>query len=67
MPANKNELLRYHTLDGCLRNRYRRYTLEDLVEACSDALAEAEGYLPRRVTTHRPERPPDDALRQTWL
>ena len=36
MPANKNALIRYKTIDRCLRNRYRRWTLEDLVEACSD-------------------------------
>ncbi|MDE6421845.1 MAG: hypothetical protein K2K95_00315 [Muribaculaceae bacterium] len=43
MPVNKNALLRYKTIDRCLRNRYRRWTLDDLVEACSDALYEMEG------------------------
>lgn len=43
MPANKNALIRYKTIDNCLRNRYRRWTLNDLVEACSDALYEMEG------------------------
>ena len=43
MPVNKNALIRYKTIDRCLRNRYRRWTLEDLVEACSDALYELEG------------------------
>lgn len=43
MPANKNALLRYKTIDNCLRNKYRRWTLEDLVDACSDALYEMEG------------------------
>ena len=43
MPANKNALIRYKTIDNCLRNRYRRWTLDDLVEACSDALYEMEG------------------------
>lgn len=43
MPANKNALIRYKTIDNCLRNPYRRWTLEDLVEACSEALYEAEG------------------------
>lgn len=43
MPANKNALLRYRTIDRCLRNPYRRWTLEDLVDACSEALYEAEG------------------------
>ena len=43
MPVNKNALLRYKTIDRCLRNKYRRWTLDDLVEACSDALYEIEG------------------------
>ena len=38
MPANRNALIRYKTIDKCLQNRYRRWTLEDLIEACSDAL-----------------------------
>lgn len=41
--ANKNKLIRLQTLDACLRNKYRRYTLEDLIEACSEALYEYEG------------------------
>ena len=43
MPANKNALIRYKTIDRCLRNKYRRWTLDDLVEACSDALYDMEG------------------------
>ena len=43
MPANKNALIRYKTIDNCLRNHYRRWTLEDLVDACSDALYDMEG------------------------
>lgn len=43
MPANKNALIRYKTIDNCLRNHYRQWTLEDLVDACSDALYEMEG------------------------
>ena len=43
MPANKNALIRYKTIDNCLRNRYRRWTLDDLVEACSNALYDMEG------------------------
>ena len=43
MPANKNALIRYKTIDNCLRNPYRRWTLEDLVEACCDALYDCEG------------------------
>lgn len=43
MPANKNALIRHKTIDKCLRNRYRRWTIEDLVDACSDALYDMEG------------------------
>lgn len=43
MPANKNALIRYKTIDNCLRNRYRRWTLDDLVDACSRALYDMEG------------------------
>ena len=43
MPANKNALLRYRTIDRCLQNTGRRWTLNDLIEACSDALYELEG------------------------
>ena len=43
MPANKNALIRYKTIDNCLRNRYKRWTLDDLVDACCDALYDMEG------------------------
>ena len=43
MPANKNALIRYNIIDKCLRNRYRKWTIDDLVDACSDALYEMEG------------------------
>lgn len=43
MPANKNALIRYKTIDRCLRNRYRRWTIDDLVDSCSEALYDMEG------------------------
>lgn len=43
MPVNRNALIRYKTIDTCLRNKYRRWTLEDIIDACSDALYEYEG------------------------
>ena len=43
MSSNKNALIRYKTLDKCLKNKYRKYTLEDLMEECSEALFEFEG------------------------
>lgn len=43
MPINKLALIRYKTIDNCLQNRFRKWTLEDLIEACADALYEYEG------------------------
>lgn len=43
MPVNRNALIRYKTIDYCLQNRYRKWTLDDLIEACSEALYEYEG------------------------
>lgn len=43
MPANKFALIRYKTIDECLQNKYKKWTLDDLVEACSEALYEYEG------------------------
>lgn len=43
MAVNKNALIRYKTIDKCLQNNYRKWTLNDLIEACSDALYEYEG------------------------
>lgn len=43
MPSNKNALIRYKTIDNCLRNRCKRWTLEMLVDACSEVLYDYEG------------------------
>ncbi|MEL1240438.1 helix-turn-helix transcriptional regulator [Flavobacterium flavipallidum] len=43
MAQNKNALIRYKTIDKCLQNQYRNWTLEDLIEAVSQALYEFEG------------------------
>jgi predicted DNA-binding transcriptional regulator YafY len=43
MPVNRNALIRFRTIDNCLKNRQRRWTLDDLIEACSEALYEYEG------------------------
>lgn len=43
MPVNRNALIRFKTLDNCFQNRHRKWTLEDLVAACSEALFEYEG------------------------
>ncbi|MDR6370577.1 putative DNA-binding transcriptional regulator YafY [Chryseobacterium bernardetii] len=52
MSSNKNALIRYKTLDRCLKNKYRKYTLEDLIDECSEALFEFEGkesYVSKRT------------------
>lgn len=43
MSLNKLALIRYKTIDDCLRNKMRKWTLEDLVEKVSDVLYEREG------------------------
>lgn len=43
MPVNRNALIRYKTIDNCLRRRYVKWTLDDLINACSDALYEYTG------------------------
>lgn len=43
MPINRNALIRYRTIDKCLQNRRRKWTIEDLIEACDEALYEYEG------------------------
>src|ERR1700744_5521786 len=43
MPINRNALIRYRTIDNCLKNRYKKWTLDDLIDACSDALYEYQG------------------------
>lgn len=52
MASNKNALIRYKTIDYCLRNTMRKWTLDDLINACSDALYEYEGkdvYVSKRT------------------
>ena len=43
MATNKNALIRYLTIDKCLQNTLRQWTLNNLIDACSDALYEYEG------------------------
>ena len=43
MAVNKNALIRYKTIDKCLQNKFRQWTLTDLIEAVSNALYEYEG------------------------
>jgi predicted DNA-binding transcriptional regulator YafY len=43
MSINKLALIRYKTIDNCLQNHFRKWTLEDLISACSESLYEYEG------------------------
>lgn len=43
MSTNKNALIRYKTLDKCLSNKYKRYYINDLIQACNDVLYEYYG------------------------
>jgi hypothetical protein len=43
MSVNKLALIRYKTIDDCLRNRYRKWTLDDLIVKVADVLYELEG------------------------
>ena len=52
MATNKNALIRYLTIDKCLQNNLHKWSLEDLIQACSDALYEYEGkdsYVSKRT------------------
>jgi len=43
MPANLNALIRYKTINSCLYGGKRRWSIAELIEKCSDALAEYRG------------------------
>jgi hypothetical protein len=43
MPANLNALIRYKTINSCLYGGRRKWTIDELINACSEALAESRG------------------------
>jgi hypothetical protein len=43
MPANLNALIRYKTINGCLYGGRRKWSISELIDACSQALAESRG------------------------
>jgi predicted DNA-binding transcriptional regulator YafY len=43
MAWNKKALIRYRTIDKCLQNHSRKWTLENIIEECSNVLYELEG------------------------
>ena len=42
MPVDKQVLLRYQVLNRCFRNRFRDFTIDDLVDECNKALRKAD-------------------------
>lgn len=60
MATNKHAIIRYQALDACFSNRFKRFFMEDLIEACNkalqdfylskeDALNDDEYYVKRRT------------------
>lgn len=47
MPVNLNALIRYKTINSCLYGGVRKYDINELIEACSDALSESRGRYSR--------------------
>jgi len=43
MPANLNALIRYKTINSCLYGGKRKWSISELIEACSSALSESRG------------------------
>jgi hypothetical protein len=43
MSINKLALIRYKTIDECLQNRFRKWTLEDLMDRVAEAIYDCEG------------------------
>jgi hypothetical protein len=43
MATNKHALIRFKALDKCFRNTGRQYFMEDLIEACSQAIYDYSG------------------------
>jgi hypothetical protein len=43
MPANLNALIRYKTINSCLYGGRRKWSIRELIEACSEALGESRG------------------------
>ena len=38
MADTKYPIIRYQTLDWCFRNKYKRYYIDDLIDACAEAI-----------------------------
>jgi predicted DNA-binding transcriptional regulator YafY len=40
MGINKNAIIRYKTLDRCFANKYKKFYIDDLIEACCETLSD---------------------------
>jgi len=47
MPSNLNALVRYKTINSCLYGGRRKWSIDELIDACSDALGESRGRYER--------------------
>lgn len=63
MPKNLSALIRYLTIDTCLRNPGRGWTKEDLAEACGDRIREQYGGHKDNPTTRTIEKDIKDMRR----
>lgn len=43
MATNKHAMIRYQALDKCFSNRFREYYIDDLIQACNEAIYEFDG------------------------
>ena len=57
MPTNKNAIIRYQALDRCFSDFLHRYYMEDLIEACAEALYQYTGYDLSLIHISEPTRP----------
>ena len=43
MPQNKHQIIRYQALDKCFRNSTKRYFIDNLIDACNEAIYNFSG------------------------
>ena len=53
MPQNKHQIIRYQALDKCFRNSTKRYFIDNLIDACNEAIynftGNSEGIKKRQI------------------
>ena len=47
MPTNLNALIRYKTINSCLTGYKKKWTMDELIDACSEAMGEYRGIYKR--------------------